>query len=154
MMVTLDTMLIGWRPEDLQRAYLPFIHGHGCQNGFSDPVFMGKHNLPTTHAHPAWPYDPDTLNQVLNSEKQSSYGDTLRQRYELSITWMREHINSGWFPTWEHLKLLRDNWEGPLVLKGIQSVQDAEMAIDAGVDGIVVSNHGMLSCIYVFEGRL
>ncbi|TFY71896.1 hypothetical protein EVG20_g1098, partial [Dentipellis fragilis] len=37
---------------------------------------------------------------------------------------------------------LRERWEGPLVLKGVQSVGDAERAIDMGADGIVVSNHG------------
>ncbi len=44
--------------------------------------------------------------------------------------------------TWADLPFLRDNWDGPIVLKGIQSVQDAQRAADAGMDGIVVSNHG------------
>ena len=144
LIVTLDTMLIGWRPADLQRGYLPFFHGVGCQMGFSDPVFMSKFGLEPTHAHPLYPYDPNTLNAVLNSEQKSTYADSLRQRTYLSSKWMQEHINSGWFPTWENLKFLRGNWEGPLIVKGIQSAEDAEMAIDAGCDGIVVSNHGEL----------
>jgi len=142
LVVTLDTMLIGWRPEDLRRGYLPFLHGVGCQIGFSDPVFMAKHDLPITHAHPTLPYNQDMTNQVLKSENESSYRETLSQRSSLSLSWVLEHINSGWFHTWEQMKLLRNNWEGPLVLKGIQSVEDAEMALDAGCDGIVVSNHG------------
>jgi lactate 2-monooxygenase len=44
--------------------------------------------------------------------------------------------------TWSDLPFLRENWSGPIVLKGIQSVPDARRAADAGVDGIVVSNHG------------
>ncbi|AHH94781.1 lactate 2-monooxygenase [Kutzneria viridogrisea] len=44
--------------------------------------------------------------------------------------------------TWEQLSLLRENWDGPIVLKGIQDVADARRAVDAGMDGIVVSNHG------------
>lgn len=44
--------------------------------------------------------------------------------------------------TWADLPFLRENWDGPIVLKGIQSVQDAQRAVDAGMDGIVVSNHG------------
>ncbi|WP_436758915.1 lactate 2-monooxygenase [Streptosporangium sp. V21-05] len=44
--------------------------------------------------------------------------------------------------TWDQLALLRDNWDGPIVLKGIQHVDDALRAADAGMDGIVVSNHG------------
>lgn len=44
--------------------------------------------------------------------------------------------------TWEDLPFLRDNWRGPIVLKGILSAADAGRAADAGVDGIIVSNHG------------
>ena len=44
--------------------------------------------------------------------------------------------------TWEQLAFLRAHWDGPIVLKGIQHVDDAKRAVDAGVEGIVVSNHG------------
>jgi lactate 2-monooxygenase len=44
--------------------------------------------------------------------------------------------------TWSDLPFLREHWNGPIVLKGIQSVPDARMAADAGVEGIIVSNHG------------
>ena len=37
--MTLDTWLLGWRPRDLQHAYLPFLKGEGVANYFSDPVF-------------------------------------------------------------------------------------------------------------------
>lgn len=43
---------------------------------------------------------------------------------------------------WDALPFLREHWDGPIVLKGIQHVDDARRAADAGVDGIVVSNHG------------
>ena len=46
-MVTLDTPLLGWRPHDIETAYLPFLHGVGIQVGTSDPVFMARFNLPT-----------------------------------------------------------------------------------------------------------
>jgi isopentenyl diphosphate isomerase/L-lactate dehydrogenase-like FMN-dependent dehydrogenase len=39
MVVTLDTFHLGWRPRDLERAYLPFLRGEGLANYFSDPVF-------------------------------------------------------------------------------------------------------------------
>jgi lactate 2-monooxygenase len=45
-------------------------------------------------------------------------------------------------PSWDRLKFLRDNWSGPIVLKGIQHVDDAKEAVAAGMDGIIVSNHG------------
>ncbi|ALG07304.1 lactate 2-monooxygenase [Kibdelosporangium phytohabitans] len=43
---------------------------------------------------------------------------------------------------WDALPFLREHWDGPIVLKGIQHVDDARRAADAGMDGIVVSNHG------------
>ncbi len=44
--------------------------------------------------------------------------------------------------TWDDLSFARDHWDGPIVLKGILSVADAERAAAAGMDGIIVSNHG------------
>ncbi|HEY0450897.1 lactate 2-monooxygenase [Actinophytocola sp.] len=43
---------------------------------------------------------------------------------------------------WDQLPFLREHWDGPIVLKGVQHVDDARRASDAGMDGIVVSNHG------------
>jgi lactate 2-monooxygenase len=43
---------------------------------------------------------------------------------------------------WDQLGFLREHWDGPIVLKGIQHVEDARKAVDAGMQGIVVSNHG------------
>ncbi|MEU0514090.1 lactate 2-monooxygenase [Amycolatopsis sp. NPDC006125] len=44
--------------------------------------------------------------------------------------------------SWDQLPFLREHWDGPIVLKGIQHPDDARRAVDAGMDGIVVSNHG------------
>lgn len=44
--------------------------------------------------------------------------------------------------SWADLPFLRRHWPGPIVLKGILSVDDAKQAVEAGMDGIVVSNHG------------
>ncbi len=48
----------------------------------------------------------------------------------------KDHLN------WRHLELIRERWKGRLVVKGIMSKEDACIARDSGVDGIVVSNHG------------
>ena len=48
----------------------------------------------------------------------------------------RDHLN------WAHLDLIRRQWKGRLVVKGIMSPEDARIARERGVDGIVVSNHG------------
>ena len=49
---------------------------------------------------------------------------------------MRDHLN------WEHLAQIRRQWNGRLVVKGIMRGEDARIAREHGVDGIVVSNHG------------
>jgi lactate 2-monooxygenase len=42
LVVTLDTLTLGWRDRDLRRAYLPFVTGEGCAQFFSDPVFRSR----------------------------------------------------------------------------------------------------------------
>ncbi|MGO1051258.1 lactate 2-monooxygenase [Crossiella sp. CA198] len=49
---------------------------------------------------------------------------------------------TGQDKSWDRLAFLREHWDGPIVLKGIQHVDDARRAADAGIEGIVVSNHG------------
>lgn len=49
---------------------------------------------------------------------------------------------AGYYRDWNDLQQLRKYWDGPIVLKGIQTVEDAQRAIEHGMDGIIVSNHG------------
>ena len=44
--VTLDTLTLGWRPRDLRKPYLPFVTGEGCAQFFSDPVFRSRLERP------------------------------------------------------------------------------------------------------------
>jgi len=44
--LTLDTLILGWRPRDLANAYLPFVTGAGCAQFFSDPVFCERLQQP------------------------------------------------------------------------------------------------------------
>jgi isopentenyl diphosphate isomerase/L-lactate dehydrogenase-like FMN-dependent dehydrogenase len=44
--VTVDTLTLGWRPRDLRKAYLPFVTGEGCAQFFSDPVFRSRLERP------------------------------------------------------------------------------------------------------------
>jgi lactate 2-monooxygenase len=111
LVVTLDTRVLAWRPRDLDRGYLPFLHGIGVQNYLSDPAFQAA--LPS-------PVDVDPGAGILRYTQ--IFGD-------MSLTW-------------DDLPFLREHWRGPIVLKGILSVPDAVRAADAGMDGIVVSNHG------------
>lgn len=156
LVVTLDTMSIGWRPHDLETSYVPFIHGIGVQLGLSDPVFMARYGKqPVTDYHPEFPYDPAQF------DRKFAAGDAkLKETMFLASEWIK---GAFVYHDWEDLKFLRDTWEGPLVVKGISNthvrfvlflfpvfqtselhffVQDAEKALTYGVDGIIVSNHG------------
>jgi lactate 2-monooxygenase len=111
LMVTLDTRMLAWRPQDLDQAYLPFLRGIGVQNYLTDPAFQ---------AGLAGPATADQDAAILRWAQ--IFGDP-------SLTW-------------DDLPFLREHWDGPIVLKGIQSAADARRAVDGGMDGIVVSNHG------------
>jgi L-lactate dehydrogenase (cytochrome) len=56
----------------------------------------------------------------------------------------KEWVDAQFDPTvtWEDIKWVRENWKGKLVVKGLLDPEDARKAADAGVDGVVVSNHG------------
>lgn len=69
------------------------------------------------------------------------------------MAWLGE-TNSGVFKTWSMLKLLRDNWDGSIVLKKIQSVEDAVLAMENGMDGILVSNYGAFISLTFRPNRL
>ncbi|MGE0312275.1 MAG: alpha-hydroxy acid oxidase [Lautropia sp.] len=59
----------------------------------------------------------------------------------LSPNVLRDYSDRGHL-TWAHLRAIRAQWKGTLVVKGIMRADDARIARDAGVDGIIVSNHG------------
>lgn len=110
-------MTIGWRPHDLAQAYLPFVHGVGSQVGFSDPVFMKKHNeLPNLDV-PEYPYEPDKFDELIAKGDEA----TKRTCY-LAGEWQKV-MSSGVFRSWEDLKFLRENWDGPIILKGIMCAE-------------------------------
>jgi isopentenyl diphosphate isomerase/L-lactate dehydrogenase-like FMN-dependent dehydrogenase len=111
LVVTLDTWTLGWRPADLDGAYLPFLRGTGTAIPFSDPAFLaGLDKAPE-----------DDLMAAVGRWVPMFTGTALR---------------------WDRLGLLREHWDGPIVLKGVQHAGDAVRAVEAGMDGVVVSNHG------------
>jgi lactate 2-monooxygenase len=109
--VTLDTPILGWRPRDLRKSYLPFIKGEGCAQFFSDPVFRSKLSQP--------PED-----------------DLLTAAATMLATFPHLQL------TWDDLAWLRELTSLPMLVKGVLTGEDALLARDAGVEGIVVSNHG------------
>lgn len=116
LVVTLDTWALSWRPWDLDSAYVPFMKGIGDATGFSDPVFRRKFKEK---------HGKEVEEDILNA----------------AIEWQSD-VFSGAAHTWDQIELLKKNWDGPIVLKGIQHPEDVKKAVEAGVDGIICSNHG------------
>ena len=109
--VTVDTFVPGWKPRDLQQAWLPFLNGMGLGNYFADPVFRA------------------------DLEKSPEEDVGAATGHFLGI-----QANPGL--SWDDLAWLRERTSLPILVKGIQHVDDAREAARRGVDGIVVSNHG------------
>ena len=67
-----------------------------------------------------------------------------RPMYEgVSLSGLTHTLSSGM--TWDYIKRLRDVTKMKMLLKGILAYEDAEIAVKAGLDGIIVSNHGARS---------
>lgn len=109
--VTVDTWTLGWRPRDLDQAYLPFLTTEGLANYLSDPAFRAGLAVP-----------PEQDPQAAVLHWVGMFGDAAL--------------------TWDDLAWLAGQTELPVLLKGICHPDDARAAADAGVAGIVVSNHG------------
>jgi L-lactate dehydrogenase (cytochrome) len=89
--------------------------------------------------HPRWAWDvgvhgrPHSLGNVAPVLGRNS-------GLEDFFAWMRDNFDPT--VTWKDLDFIREQWDGPLIVKGILDVEDARAAADIGADGIVVSNHG------------
>jgi L-lactate dehydrogenase (cytochrome) len=109
--VTVDAFIPGWKPRDLQQAWLPFLNGMGVGNYFQDPVFRAG------------------LEKSPEEDQGAATGHFLG-------------VLSNPALAWDDLAWLRELTSLPILVKGIQHVDDAREAVSRGVDGIVVSNHG------------
>ena len=147
--VTLDTTLLGWRIRDLDLAYLPFLRGKGIAQYVSDPVFRRLLSEPT-EARGGEELDGKrkinvkTLKVLV--ELMQNYPDDWLSKLTAGepLAAVQQFINIYSRPslTWDELSFLRDHTSLPILLKGILHPDDARMALDHGVDGLVVSNHG------------
>lgn len=144
--VTLDTTMLGWRLRDLDMAYLPFLRGRGIAQYTSDPVFQKMLDLPEEEGlvSPKRRITLKTLQaiyQLMNNYPGSFFGN-LRSGRPLRA--VRTFINLYTKPSlnWDDLPFLREHTKLPIILKGIHHPEDARRAMDAGVDGLIISNHG------------
>jgi isopentenyl diphosphate isomerase/L-lactate dehydrogenase-like FMN-dependent dehydrogenase len=111
LVVTLDTILLGWRERDLQLAWLPFAHGQGIANYLTDPVFL----------------------RSLVKPPEKDPAAAARRFLE---------VVANPALTWGDLPFLRRHTRLPILLKGILHPEDARLALEFGVEGVIVSNHG------------
>jgi len=123
LVITVDTMIVGWRPHDHRIGYSPAGHGFGVQQGMADPVFMKRYGLVARHERPKFPFDQEDI------RRRAVAGDEeVKQAMFLAGQWLAE-TGSGVFKTWDDLQIIKDNWDGPILLKGILAVNVRSTAI-------------------------
>ncbi|MCU0346413.1 MAG: alpha-hydroxy-acid oxidizing protein [Saprospiraceae bacterium] len=120
-----DVPSFGFRPRDIR-------------NGLAMPPSMSLRNILQIMGRPTW---------ALNTLRHGKPRFETMFRYfpkNLNIKQLGKTMNETFAGRLNEAKLgpIRDRWKGKLVLKGVASVEDAEMAIRLGLDGIILSNHG------------
>ena len=125
-MLTVDTAVLGRRERDVRR-------------GFTLPPKLGPGTIIDGIMHPAWTWDfvrndPITFANVAQSSNNGS-GTAVT----LS-TFISEQFDPAL--SWDDIDWFRGEWNGTISIKGIQTVEDAVIAADRGVDAVVLSNHG------------
>jgi lactate 2-monooxygenase len=150
LVVTVDTTTLGWRPQDLNIGSLPFARGEGIAQYTSDPRFLEI--LRQRIAAAASSSDAAEKVKVTAGAVRSLLSITrnypggflanLRSKEPRAAveTFLDIYSNPGL--SWDHLATLRERTTLPILLKGILHPDDAATALDAGVDGLIVSNHG------------
>jgi L-lactate dehydrogenase (cytochrome) len=101
-------------------------------NGFTIPPTLSLRTLVDIGLHPGWWFDKLTtepLQFAVFTETGGTVADLINRVFDPTIT----VADFAW---------LRDAWTGPIVIKGIQTPDDARLVVDAGADAIVISNHG------------
>ena len=159
--VTLDTHLLGWRTRDLDLAYLPFTRAMGIAQYTSDPVFQqlvrervraSTSASGDAAAEPAAPPVKVTPKAVAAGVRiarkgaaitgSSSVRENLRSPLPRAAVETFLDVFSTPAVTWDDLAKARQWTTLPILLKGIVHPDDAIRALDAGVDGLWISNHG------------
>ena len=145
--VTLDTTMLGWRPRDLDLGHLPFALGKGIAQYTSDPVFRRLVEEKVAAGGPKEPQPrptPAAVRALVTMAKAwpGSFRDSLRSPLPRAAVETFLGIYSRPSITWDDLAWLRSRTRLPILLKGVLHPDDARQALDAGVDGVVVSTHG------------
>jgi len=124
--LTVDTAVLGNRERDVRR-------------GFTVPPKIGLGTIFDGIVHPAWTYDFITHEPIAFANVAHHEGHGANDAMA-----MAQHVMQNFDQrlSWDDVEWLQSIWDGPLVLKGIQTVDDARRALSVGVQGIALSNHG------------
>ncbi|MEM7202300.1 MAG: alpha-hydroxy acid oxidase [Planctomycetota bacterium] len=126
LVITIDAAVLGRRERDVRR-------------GFSLPPKIGWGTVLDGALHPSWTWDFIRSEPILFANVAGkSVGDG-RDPISLS-SYIQEQFDPAL--SWGDIEWFRERWDGPIVLKGIQSVADAVRAAERGIDAIALSNHG------------
>jgi L-lactate dehydrogenase (cytochrome)/(S)-mandelate dehydrogenase len=123
--VTVDNQLLGKRERDLV-------------NGFSIPPRFGPRQwLAFAGKLPWWWRMRGELSRI-------TFGNYVRENSRESVAGLAGRMASMLDPAmnWDDIAAVRRQWDGPLLIKGLLHPEDARRAVQAGVDGVIVSNHG------------
>jgi L-lactate dehydrogenase (cytochrome) len=127
MCLTVDTPLAGNRERDLV-------------TGFTMPPKFGLKSLWSFATHPYWAMHL-ALNRDFELKNVAHRGGSLGKSGAVGlIAYVNDQLDRS--VTWEDAAWLAKQWDGPFVIKGIQTPSDARRAADAGATAIMISNHG------------
>lgn len=155
--VTLDTTTLGWRPRDLDLGHLPFARGLGIAQYTSDPVFARLTQETADRAsdakrsgagpstrRPSPTPTPAAVRTLLEISRHhpGAFLDNLRSPLPRAAVETFLRVYSRPTLSWDDIATLRSRTRLPVVLKGVLHPDDARRALDHGVDGVLVSNHG------------
>jgi L-lactate dehydrogenase (cytochrome) len=123
---TVDLTVYGKRERDVRR-------------GFELPPKVGLDTLLDGIVHPGWTWqllrgEPIRFANVVGRDVGDGTTAMSRAQY------INEQMDPGL--TWRDVEWLRTIWDGPIVIKGIQTVADARIAADEGIEAVALSNHG------------
>ena len=123
--VTIDTAVAGMRERD---------HRNGMGPLMAKALLPKLPYLPEIMAHPRW------LFRFLMDGGMPGLPNVITEDGPLAATDVGRALTNA-HVCWEDLQWIRQAWNGPVVIKGVMSADDAQRAVDEGADGIVVSNH-------------
>ena len=125
LVLTLDLPTLGQRHKDIK-------------NGLTVPVKITAGNVFDILARPAW------CMRMLGTKRRSFGNLAGHVRNAANIIALAQWTAHQFDPTldWKGVEWVKNEWGGKLILKGIQDIGDARMAVSLGADAIVVSNHG------------